>query len=84
MARRVDDLGRIVLPIEMRRRLAIKPGDALDIAVDGSAIVLRKIEARCVFCDQGGENLRPYRHKQICADCARGVAGGATGAVPSA
>ncbi|MGH9157886.1 MAG: AbrB/MazE/SpoVT family DNA-binding domain-containing protein [Acidimicrobiales bacterium] len=88
MARRVDDLGRIVLPVEMRRRLAIRPGDALDIAVDasidGGAIVLRKVEARCVFCDATGDDLAAYRSRLVCPDCARGVAGGPPGAVPSA
>jgi AbrB family transcriptional regulator, transcriptional pleiotropic regulator of transition state genes len=78
MERRVDDLGRVVLPVEMRRRLAIAPGDALDITVDGGALVLRKVEARCVFCDTDGPGLQPYRGKPVCPDCALGLAGGAT------
>ena len=70
MARKVDDLGRIVLPVEMRRMFGIRPGDELEIGVDGGSILLRKIEARCVFCgdDQG---LRPYREKQVCATCSK-------------
>ena len=70
MARKVDDLGRIVLPVEMRRMFGILPGDELEIGVDSGSIMLRKIETRCVFC--GGEaELRLYRHKQVCTTCSR-------------
>lgn len=76
MARKVDDLGRIVLPVEMRRMFGIRPGDNLEIRVDGGAILLRKIETRCVFC--GGEDgLRPYRDKRVCPACAADIAAGA-------
>ena len=74
MARKVDDLGRIVLPVEMRRMFGIQPGDELQIAVDGTCILLHKLEARCVFCD-GGDGLRPYRDKQVCGSCALGLMG---------
>jgi len=69
IARKVDDLGRIVLPVEMRRLFGIRAGDALDISVDDRGIVLRKVETRCVFCDSS-EALRSYRDKQLCAACA--------------
>jgi AbrB family transcriptional regulator, transcriptional pleiotropic regulator of transition state genes len=68
MARKVDDLGRIVLPVELRRQLGVRAGDELDIAVDGSTILLQKIEARCVFCG-GDVGLRSYQSKQVCAAC---------------
>ena len=70
MARKVDDLGRIVLPVEMRRMFGIRPGDELEIGVDGGAILLRKIEAHCVFCG-GDAGLRPYREKQVCKACSQ-------------
>ena len=70
MARKVDDLGRIVLPVEMRRMFGIRPGDELEIGVDGGSILLRKIEARCVFCGDG-DGLRPYREKQVCTTCSK-------------
>ena len=73
MARKIDDLGRIVLPVELRRLFGIRTGDELQIAVDGGDILLRKIEARCVFCD-GAEELQPYRSKQVCVPCARSLA----------
>ena len=72
MARKVDDLGRIDLPVEMRRMIGIRPGDELSISVDGASILLRKIEARCVFCGEAGAaGLRPYRGKQVCSTCAK-------------
>ena len=46
----MDELGRIVLPIELRRTLEIQERDALEIFVDGSSIVLRKYQPACVFC----------------------------------
>ena len=69
VARRVDDLGRIVVPAEVRRLLAIAPGDALDVSVAGDAIVLRKVQDRCVFCSATGDDLRPHRGRPVCAAC---------------
>jgi transcriptional pleiotropic regulator of transition state genes len=68
IARKVDDLGRIVLPVEMRRLFGIRPGDEMEISVDGGGIQLRKVEVRCVFCE-GSVDLRPFREKQVCSDC---------------
>ena len=82
MARKVDDLGRIVLPIELRRQLGIRAGDELDIAVDGSTVLLRKIESRCVFCDSLTD-LRGYREKQICKSCVGELSGNASAAAPA-
>ncbi len=72
MARKVDDLGRIVLPVELRRLHDIKTGDALEISVDGDAIILRKLIAQCVFCGTG-EQLSNFRGRAICADCRSGI-----------
>ena len=74
IARRVDDLGRIVLPAELRRLFGIAPGDAVDIAVDGDAIVLRKVDRACVFCD-GVTDLRTYRDRTVCGRCAAEISG---------
>ena len=82
MARKVDDLGRIVLPVEMRRQFGIRPGDEMEISVDGGSIQLRKIESHCVFCD-GESDLRPYRSKLVCGSCATGLhAGGEPSPAP--
>lgn len=72
MARKVDDLGRIVLPVELRRLHGIQTGDALEISVDGDAIVLRKLVHGCVFCGTD-QRLTGYRDRSICRDCRDGL-----------
>ena len=67
IVRKVDELGRIVLPIELRRNLDIAERDELEIYVDGDSVILRKHEASCIFC--GGGALYQYRGKTICAAC---------------
>ena len=78
MARKVDDLGRIVLPVEMRRQFGIRPGDEMEISVDGGSIMLRKIELRCVFCD-GDISLRVFRDKKVCGSCSEELLGAQAG-----
>lgn len=68
MSRRVDDLGRIVLPAELRRTFDIREGDHLEIAVDGDQIILEKRRASCTFCG-ASEDLRSYREHPVCPDC---------------
>ena len=51
IVRKVDELGRIVLPVELRRTMDIVEKDALEIYVDGNSIVLRKYRPSCIFCD---------------------------------
>jgi transcriptional pleiotropic regulator of transition state genes len=68
MARKVDDLGRIVLPVELRRLHGIQTGDALEISVDGDAIVLRKLSPGCVFCGSP-DGLSTFRSRAVCGDC---------------
>lgn len=72
IARRIDDLGRIVLPVEMRRVFGIRPGDEIEITVDGGSIMLRKVEVRCAICD-GSEGLQSFKGKQVCTDCMEGL-----------
>jgi transcriptional pleiotropic regulator of transition state genes len=68
MARKIDHLGRIVLPSELRRLFGIQEGDYLEISVDGDKILLNKIEERCTFCGSTSD-LRPHRSKLVCASC---------------
>ena len=68
IVRKVDELGRIVLPIELRRTLDIAEKDALEIYVDGSTIVLKKFRPSCVFCDSSRDQV-PYKDKHICPRC---------------
>lgn len=66
--RRVDELGRIVIPIELRNKFAILEKDPIEIFVDGSNIVLRKYEPNCIFC-QSPKKLSKYKEKLICDKC---------------
>ena len=50
IVRKIDELGRIVLPIEMRHTMHIEPRDSMEIFVDGNSIILRKYEQECIFC----------------------------------
>ena len=68
IVRKVDELGRIVLPIELRRTLDIAERDALEIYVDGSNVVLKKYRPSCIFCDSN-KDLVVYRDKNICPKC---------------
>lgn len=67
-ARRIDALGRVVVPVEMRRMLGIDEGDLLDIHVEDARIVMARIEHRCVFCNSNDE-LRAYRDRLVCRNC---------------
>jgi len=71
--RKVDDLGRIVLPIELRRTLDIAERDELEIFMEDDRIVLKKYEPACVFCSSE-QGLVSYRGKNICQECARKIA----------
>ncbi len=70
VVRKVDDLGRIVLPIEIRKVLDIKPRDALEIFTDTDKIVLQKYEPACVFCNNT-DDVVYFGGKRICAACAK-------------
>ncbi len=70
IVRRVDNLGRIVLPVELRRTMEIGTDDELEIYVDGSAIVLKKFSPSCVFCDSS-RNISVFRGKNVCSKCLR-------------
>lgn len=69
IVRKVDELGRIVLPIELRRTLDIDVKDALEIFVDGAQVILKKYERACVFCGDANNIIR-FRGKNICKRCA--------------
>lgn len=70
--RKVDELGRIVLPIELRRTLDIAERDPLEICIDGDRIVLQKVENNCVFCGSTS-GLNQYREKHVCQECLRNL-----------
>lgn len=67
--RRVDELGRVVIPIEIRNQFNIVEKDPIEIYVNGSSIVLKKFEPNCIFCGNN-KDLLSYNDKLICSDCA--------------
>lgn len=68
IVRKVDELGRIVLPIEMRRTLDIGEKDTLEIYVEGDNIILHKYQDACVFCDST-KGIVNYKGRNVCPDC---------------
>lgn len=68
IVRKVDELGRIVLPIELRRTHDIQEKDSMEIFVNGDNIILKKYEPACVFCANAKGVIR-FKNKNICADC---------------
>jgi len=68
IVRKVDELGRVVIPIELRRTMNIHEKDALEIFVDGERIILKKYEPACIFCGNA-DNMRNIMGKNICTDC---------------
>lgn len=68
IVRKVDELGRVVIPIELRRTLDIEEKDALEIYVDSDRIILRKYEPACVFCGNADEVVN-FKNKNVCRDC---------------
>ena len=68
IVRQMDSLGRIVLPIELRRTLDIAQKDSLEIYVEGNQIVLKKYEPNCAFCDNTKDIIQ-YKGKNICPRC---------------
>ena len=66
--RKIDELGRIVIPKEIRKKLEINIKDPMEIYVEGHGIMLKKIEDTCVFCDST-KNLISFKNKLICQKC---------------
>ena len=68
VVRQLDNLGRVVLPIELRRTMGIGVKDLLEVFVDGEDIILRKYQPACLFCGSQ-EDVAEYRGKSICRAC---------------
>ncbi len=68
IVRKVDELGRIVLPIELRRTLNIAEKDELEIYVDEDSIILKKYEPSCIFCGNS-KDVYTFKGKNICPKC---------------
>ena len=68
IVRKIDELGRIVVPKEIRKVNDINEGDAMEIFVDGESVILRKYQPACVFCNEARETIS-YKGKKICNKC---------------
>ncbi|MCI7691963.1 MAG: AbrB/MazE/SpoVT family DNA-binding domain-containing protein [Oscillospiraceae bacterium] len=68
IVRKVDELGRIVIPIELRRNLDIDEKDSLEIYVEDDHIILKKYSPACAFCSNAGE-ITNFKGKNICKSC---------------
>lgn len=74
IVRKVDELGRIVLPIEIRKIMDIKVKDSVEIFTDDSRIILQKYSPACTFCNNA-DNVVYFNGKRICADCIEKIKG---------
>lgn len=70
ITRKIDELGRIVLPIEIRRKFNIDYKDTLDIYIEDDKIILKKYEPSCIFCGES-EGVKQFKGKNICPACAK-------------
>lgn len=70
--RKVDDLGRVVIPAGIRRSLSIREGDAVEVHVEGDQVILSKPTDQCVFCGEE-EGLETFREKALCRGCVAAV-----------
>ncbi|MBQ9266866.1 MAG: AbrB/MazE/SpoVT family DNA-binding domain-containing protein [Clostridia bacterium] len=68
IVRRIDELGRVVLPIELRRTLDIDIKDSLEIYVDNESIILKKYEPACIFCGDAADVVN-FKGKVVCKNC---------------
>lgn len=68
VVRKLDTLGRVVIPIELRKTMGIDIKDTLEIYTEGDEIILKKYEPGCIFCgDARSVNL--FKGKMVCEKC---------------
>lgn len=72
IVRKIDELGRLVLPIETRRALGLSAGEGVEIFVDADRVILKKYEPACIFCGDA-DDVIVYAGKKICRKCAADI-----------
>ncbi len=72
IVRNVDELGRIVIPKEMRKKMDIASNDPVEIYVDGDKIILTKYQPSCIFCGSS-VSVIDFRGKKICEECIKAL-----------
>jgi transcriptional pleiotropic regulator of transition state genes len=73
IVRKIDDLGRMVIPIELRKTMNISKKDPMEIFVDGEKIILRKYEPACIFCGSADDVIE-FEGRTICGSCKEKIA----------
>jgi transcriptional pleiotropic regulator of transition state genes len=73
IVRKIDDLGRMVIPIELRKTMNINKKDPMEIFVDGNKIILRKYEPACIFCGSA-DDIIEFEGRTICGRCKEKIA----------
>ncbi|MBA3431914.1 MAG: AbrB/MazE/SpoVT family DNA-binding domain-containing protein [Actinobacteria bacterium] len=73
IVRKIDELGRIVLPSELRRVFHIQEGDDLEISVEGEQVILEKRRDLCLFCGAESPSIS-YKNRRVCDNCAGEIA----------
>lgn len=73
IVRKLDNLGRIVIPIELRKTLNFADNEALEIFTEGENIILKKYETSCIFCGTS-KNISKFKDKCICNNCIEQIA----------
>ena len=74
VVRRVDELGRIILPIELRRTFEMSIKDPIEIYTEDDKIILKKFQRTCVFCSSP-ENIVEFKGKMVCKECLEDLRG---------
>jgi transcriptional pleiotropic regulator of transition state genes len=72
IVRHIDELGRIVVPKELRKKLGIAACDPVEISSEGDKIILTKYSPVCHFCGST-ENISEFKEKSICAECIKEI-----------
>ena len=75
VVRRLDELGRIVIPIELRRTLDLADRDCLEIFTEGEQIILKKYQPACIFCGEA-QGVINYKGKNVCKCCMEDIKNG--------
>ena len=68
IVRKIDSMGRLVLPIELRRTLEIGDHDSLEIFIEDNTVILKKYQPACIFCGNA-RGVTPYKGKNVCGTC---------------
>lgn len=73
IVRKIDELGRVVLPMELRRSYNLNVKDSIEIYVEEDSIILKKYEPCCIFCGDAA-NMTHYKGKNVCEKCKKELA----------